>query len=120
LGSVRVAFAGLSPLCEGIFRSALARRQEIEFVSPWAQLPSLASESESDAAAREVLVIELEGDRLPRSLHVLLGAAPSLCIVGLSADARTASIFSLRETRTVFFDCSADQLCRVLGEGAPG
>jgi hypothetical protein len=118
LGNVRVAFAGLSPLCEGIFRSALARRQEIEFVSPWAQLPSLASES--DAVVREVLVIELEGDCLPRSLHVLLGAAPRLCIVGLSADARTASIFSLRETHTVFFDCSADQLCRVLGEDAPG
>jgi len=118
LGSVRVAFAGLSPLCEGIFRSALARRQEIEFVSPWARLPSLASEP--DAAAREVLVIELEGDRLPRSLHVLLGAAPGLCIVGLSADGRKASIFSLRETHTVFFDCSADQLCSVLGEDTAG
>ena len=118
MGSVRVAFAGLSPLCEGIFRSALARRQEIEFVSPWSQLPSLASDS--DAAAREVLVIELDGDLLPRSLHVLLGAAPGLCIVGLSADARTASTFSLRETHTVFFGCSADQLCRVLAEGSLG
>jgi hypothetical protein len=112
LRTVRVAFAGLSPLCEGIFRAALARRPEVSFVSPWAKLPSLDSEMPADA--REVLVIELEGRQLPRSLHVLLGCAPSLCILGLSADARTASIFSLREMRTQCFDCSAEQLCQVL------
>jgi len=93
----------------------MARRQEIEFVSPWARLPSLESDPGPDA--REVLVIELEGDRLPRSLHALLGSAPGLCIVGLSADARSAHMFSLRETRAVFIDCSADQLCKVFGEG---
>ena len=107
--AVRVAFAGLSPLCEGIFRAALARRPSVAFVSPWANLSSLGSDS--NMGAREVLVIELEGRRLPRSLHAMLGSAPSLCIVGLSADARTASIFSLRESHSLFFDCSVEQLC---------
>jgi len=115
--TVRVAFAGISPLCENIFRAALSRRPAVAFVSPWAQLPSLGSDS--SASAREVLVIELEGGRLPRSLHVLLGAAPSLCIIGLSADARTASIFSLRETHTLCFDCSAEQLCVALDGDDP-
>jgi hypothetical protein len=119
LRTVRVAFAGLSPLCEGIFRSALARRPEVAFVSPWARLPSLGSESQP--GTREVLVIELEERRLPRSLHVLLGAASGLCIVGLSADGRRASIFSLREMHTHCLDCSAEQLCHVLeGEDSPG
>lgn len=110
--TARVAFAGLSPLCEGIFRAALARRPSVMFVSPWAHLPSLGPGSSPDTS--EILVIELEGRTLPRSLHALLGAAPGLCIVGLSADARSASIFSLRESHTICFDCSADQLCRAL------
>jgi hypothetical protein len=116
LRTVRVAFAGLSPLCEGIFRAALARRPEVSFVSPWSRLPSLGSDA--PAGAREVLVIEMEGRELPRALHVLLGSAPNLCILGLSANARTASIFTLREMQTQCFDCSAEQLCHVLdGEG---
>ena len=64
-------------------------------------------------------MIELEGSRLPRSLHALLGAAPGLSIVGLSADARTATIFSLRESNTVCFDCSAEQLCTALDGDDP-
>ena len=116
--TVRVAFAGLSPLCEGIFRSALARRPAVTFVSPWAHLPSLVAETDPDA--RDVLVIELEGPRLPRSLHAMLGATPRLCIVGLSADARTASVFSLREFHTLCFERSAEQLCRALDPDDPG
>lgn len=115
--TVRVAFAGLSPLSEGIFRSALARRPSIAFVSPWAHLPSLGSDANPDAF--EVLVIELEGRRLPRSLHALLGATPGLCIVGLSADARTASIFSLRESHARCVDCSAEQICEALESDYP-
>lgn len=115
--TVRVAFAGLSPLSEGIFRSALARRPSVVFVSPWAHLPSLGSDANPDAF--EILVIELEGRQLPRSLHAFLGATPGLCIVGLSADARTASIFTLRESHTRCVDCSADQLCQALERDDP-
>ena len=41
---------------------------------------------------------------------VLLVAAEPLRIVGLSADARTATLFTIREQRTVLFDYSAAEL----------
>ncbi len=112
--SLRVAFAGLSPLSEEIFRAALARRPDIELVSPWTRLASLGPGAAADSC--EMLVLELEERTLPASLRALLAAAPPLRIIGLSADARAATIFSLNEERTVLFDCSADQLCAVLDD----
>lgn len=109
--NVRVAFAGLSPLCEEIFRAALTRRPDIELVSPWTRLASLGAGSTPGSC--EMLVVELEERALPTSLRALLAAAPPLRIIGLSADARAATIFSLNEERTVLFECSAEQLCAV-------
>ncbi len=106
--TARVAFAGLSPLCEDILQAALRGRQDIEVVAPWTQLPTLAGRCGTDA--RELLFIELAGADLPASLRVLLVAAKPLTIVGLSPDARSATLFSLREQRTVLLNCSAGEL----------
>lgn len=112
LTSARIAFAGLSPLCEEILCAALARRPDIERVAPWTQLPALSAGAPD--AAREMLVVELERPLLPGALRTLLAAAPQLRIIALSSDARSATIFGLVEQRTVLFDCSAEQLCSAL------
>jgi hypothetical protein len=104
----RVAFAGLSPLCEDILQAALHGRQDIEIVAPWTKLPALAGHCEPDK--RELLFIELLGSDLPASLRVLLLAAQPLAIVGLSPDARSATLFTICEQRTVLLNCSAGKL----------
>ena len=106
--TARIAFAGLSPLCEDILQAALRDRPDIEFVQPWTQLPALAGKGQSDM--RELLFVELIGNELPASLRVLLIAAEPLKIVGLSSDARSATMFTIREQRTVLLDYSAGEL----------
>jgi len=110
--SARIAFAGLSPLCEQILRAGLARRPDIELVTPWTRLSSLGTPD--GATAPETLLIELERPHLPPALRALLSAAASLRIVALSPDARSATVFRLVEERTFLFDCEAQDLCSVL------
>lgn len=110
--TARIAFAGLSPLCEDILRAALRERSDIELVEPWTQLPSLASETSPGMA--ELLFVELDGTDLPPALRVLVVAADPLKIVGLSPDARSATLFSIREQRTVLVDYSAGSLWRTV------
>jgi hypothetical protein len=106
--TARIAFAGLSPLCEDILQAALRDRPDIEFVQPWTQLPALTGCAQSDI--RELLFVELIGDELPSSLRVLLIAAEPLKIVGLSPDARSATMFTITEQRTVLSEYSAGEL----------
>jgi hypothetical protein len=106
--TARVAFAGLSPLCEDILQAALRDRPDIEFVRPWTRLPALTGRVQSDI--RELLFVELIGDELPASLRVLLIAAEPLKIVGLSPDARSATMFTITEKRTVLLEYSAGAL----------
>jgi hypothetical protein len=106
--TARIGFAGLSPLCEDILRAALRERDDILLVEPWTQLPCLAGEA--FPATPELLFVELQGADLPSALRVLTVAAEPLKIVGLSADARAATLFSIREQRTMLFDYSAGTL----------
>jgi hypothetical protein len=108
LQTARIAFAGLSPLCEDILQAALRDRPDIEFVQPWTLLPSLAGKGRHDL--RELLFVELLDNELPSSLRVLLIAAEPLKIVGLSPDARSATMFTISEQRTVLLDYSAGEL----------
>lgn len=106
--TARVAFAGLSPLCEEILLAGLRERPDIEMVTPWTRLPSLDGGAPGEPP--EFLFVELGDPELPPALRVLLVAAEPLRIVGLSADARTATLFTIREQRTVLFDYSAAEL----------
>lgn len=108
--TARVAFAGLSPLSEDILRAALARRPDIELVTPWTRLSSLARSQELP----EMLLLELDGSTLPAALRAMLSAAPQLRIIALSPDARSATLFFVAEQRTVIFGYSAESLCSVL------
>lgn len=103
-----IAFAGLSPLCEEILQAGLRERPDIELVAPWTQLPALGSNA--DPERRELLFVELVGTELPPAMRVLLVAAAPLKIVGISPDARSATVFTMHEQRTVLFDYSAAQL----------
>lgn len=114
--TARVGFAGLSSLCEDILQAALRGRQDIELVAPWTQLPALAGHCEPDQ--RELLFIELVGTALPPSLRGLLVAAPGLTIVGLSPDARSVTLFTIREQRTVLLNCSASELWRLVTDAS--
>jgi len=114
--SARIAFAGLSPLCEQILRVGLARRPDIELVTPWTRLSSLGP---PDAAGPpETLLIELQRPDLPPALRALLSAASRLRIAALSPDARSITVFQLLEQRTVLLHCSAEDLCSVLDSPA--
>jgi hypothetical protein len=112
LPSARIAFAGLSPLCEEILRAALLRRPDIELVAPWTRLCALASDDSE--VARELLVVELDQPVLPPALRAMLAAAQRLRVIALTPDARSATIFGLVESRTVLFDCSAERLWTAL------
>jgi len=111
--SARIAFAGLSPLCEDILKAALRERSDVELIAPWTKLPSLSGAGVLGPA--ELLFVELDGRDLPPALRLLVVAAEPLRIVGLSSDARSATVFSLRERRTVMFDYSAARLWEVVG-----
>jgi hypothetical protein len=106
--TARVAFAGLSSLCEEILLAGLRERPDIEMVTPWTRLPSLDNGAPEEPP--EFLFVELDDPELPPALRLLLVAAEPLRIVGLSPDARTATLFTIREQRTVLFDYSAAEL----------
>jgi hypothetical protein len=106
--NVRVAIAGLSPLCEQILRAALVRRPEIQVITPWTRLASLDANIGPETS--EMLICELEGRSLPKALRALLAAAPRLRIVALSDDARSATVFAVTEQQMVLSDCSAEEL----------
>jgi hypothetical protein len=106
--TARIAFGGLSPLCEDILSAALRERPDLDLVTPWTRLPSLKGGAPPDPP--EFLFVELPSAELPPALRVLLVAAEPLRVVGLSADARRATLFTIREQRTVLLDYSASQL----------
>lgn len=112
----RIAFAGLSRLCEDVLRAGLEDRPDLELIEPWTQLLAL-----SDPASRRdtnVLFIELIVDELPHALRMLLAAAPALRIVGLAPDASQATVFTLHERRTIAFGPTADRLWRLSAAAA--
>jgi hypothetical protein len=104
----RIAFAGLFPLCEEILRAALRQRKDIELVEPWTELPSI--NSDSIPGVPELLFVQLNSEELPQALRVLVAAAEPLRIVGLSTDARVATLFSIHERRTVMLDYAPGRL----------
>jgi hypothetical protein len=111
--TTRVAFAGLSPMCEEILRAGLLQRRDIELIAPWTRLPLLCDEASLGLA--EILFVELHGEALPPALRVLLVAAEPLKIVGMSADAKRATLFTLREQRTLMLGVTAARLWRPAG-----
>jgi len=95
----RIGFAGLFPICEKVLREPLKSRRDIELIEPWAQLPSL--HGDSMPGIPELLFVQMDGDELPQALRVLLVAAEPMRIVGLTSDARRATIFSIHDRKTV-------------------
>jgi hypothetical protein len=108
--TTRVAFAGLSRLCEDTLRNGIAERPDIEIISPWTRLPLLGGDGELGRA--ELLFVEFDGNELPPALRVLMVAAEPLRIVGMSTDASRATIFSLHEQRTVLVGATESRLWR--------
>jgi hypothetical protein len=106
----RVAFAGLSALCEEILRAGLVQRPDIELVAPWTRLPLLGGEGSLGLA--EILFVEMDGDELPSALRVLLVAAEPLKIVAMSGDATRATEFTLREQRTILMGATPARILR--------
>jgi hypothetical protein len=106
----RIAFAGLSPLCEEILRAGLKQRPDIELVTPWTRLPLLGGED--PLGLSEILFVELDGEELPGALRMLLVAAEPLKIVAMSPDARRATEFTLREQRTILLGVTPARLWR--------
>jgi len=109
----RVAFAGLSPLREGIVRDALRRAGNFQVVEPWTSLAALRPRPEAEEGT-DILFIELAEARLPAALRAMLANASRLRIVGLSVDAAWATVFELREHQTVLLQCVADDLCAAI------
>lgn len=109
----RVAFAGLSPLREGIVRDALGRAGNFQVVEPWTSLGSLRGAGAADDETC-ILFIELAEARLPVALHSMLAAASRMRIIALSVDATWARIFELHEHQTVMMHCVADDLCSAI------
>lgn len=108
LPTARVAFAGLSPLCEGILRNALAKRCDIDLVEPWTRLSSVSASN--SAAQPEILFLELDRHSLTAPLRAMLAAATGLRIIALSSDGRAATVFAMQEQRTVLQEKSAEDL----------
>lgn len=99
-------------MCEAILRAALARRPDIQVVSPWTSLSSLGGHNGLELS--EILVIELERGELPRALRSLLFAASRLRILALSSDGRSATVFRVLSQKKTLVDCSAADLCALL------
>src|SRR5690242_13589229 len=93
--TTRVAFAGLSRLCEDVLRAGLVLRPDIELVAPWTRLPLIGGDGTLGLA--EILFVELDGEELPPALRMLMVAAEPLKIVGMSPDASRAILFTLQE-----------------------
>jgi hypothetical protein len=113
--TTRVAFAGLSRLCEDVLRAGLVLRPDIELVAPWTRLGLLDGEG---AGLAEILFVELDGDELPSALRMLLVAAEPLKIVGMSPDASRAILFTLHEQRTLMLGATAERVLNRAGHPA--
>ena len=118
MATMRVAFAGLSPLRERIVTEALARAGDFEVVEPWTSLDALRRAGSRDEWPQEVLFIELAGARLPGALRAMLAAATRLKIIALSMDATHATVYELREHRSEMLRFVADDVCAALVAGA--
>jgi hypothetical protein len=101
-------------MCEEILRAGLVYRPDIEFIFPWTRLPLLGGDGALGPA--ELLFVELDADQLPPALRVLLVAAEPLKIVGMTPDASRATLFTLREQRTIIVGATAPQLWRRASE----
>ena len=112
--TTRVAFAGLSKMCEEILRDGLAQRRDIELIAPWTRLPLLGGDGTLGLA--ELLFVELDTDELPPALRVLMVAAEPLKIVGMSKDASRATLFTLHEQRTIMVGATAPRVWRRVSE----
>jgi len=108
--TTRVAFAGLSPMCEEILRAGLTQRRDIDLICPWTRLPVLGGDGVLGPV--EILFVELEADELPPALRVLMVAAEPLKIVGITPDASRATLFTLQEQRTILIGATASRLWR--------
>ena len=111
--TIRVAFAGLSPLRERIVTEALGRAGDYEIVEPWTSLGALRRRDAREDA-QDVLFIELADARLPGALRAMLAAASRLKIIALSVDATRATVFELSEHQTVMTGFVADDVCAAL------
>jgi hypothetical protein len=87
--TTRVAFAGLSRLCEDVLRAGLVLRPDIELVASWTRLAVL------DGVAAEPLKI-----------------------VGMSRDASRAILFTLHEQRTLMLGATATRVLNRVGQPA--
>jgi hypothetical protein len=114
--TTRVAFAGLSRLCEDVLRAGLVLRPDIELVAPWTRLPLLGGDGTLGLA--EILFVELDGEELPSALRMLLVAAEPLKIVGMSPDASRAILFTLHEQRTLMLGATAKRVLNRVGQPA--
>ncbi|MBL0140577.1 MAG: hypothetical protein IPP91_00530 [Betaproteobacteria bacterium] len=121
MSMTRVAFAGLSPLREGIVRDALGRAGKFQVVEPWTSLSALHQGGQRGAQGEEgtdILFVELEEAHLPGALRAMLAGTSRLRIIGLSVDAAWATVFELREHQTVLLQCVADDLCAAIDAAA--
>jgi hypothetical protein len=105
----RVAFAGLSPLCERILRGALSQREDVDLVEPWTRLASV--NASNSAGTPEILFLELDRHQLTPPLRAMLATAAGLRIIALSPDGREATVFALHEQRSILQERSADEIC---------
>lgn len=114
--TTRVAFAGLSRLCEDVLRAGLVLRPDIELVAPWTRLAVLDGGGATGPA--EILFVELDGEELPSALRMLLVAAEPLKIVGMSPDASRTILFTLHEQRTLMWGATATRVLNRVGQPA--
>ena len=112
--TTRVAFAGLSRLCEDVLRAGLVLRPDIELVAPWTRLTLLGGDGALGLA--EILFVELDAEQLPSALRMLLVAAEPLKIVGMSPDASRAVLFTLHEQRTLMSGATAGRVLNRVGQ----
>ena len=110
--TLRVSFAGLSPISERIVRQALARDGRFQVVEPWTALPTLGAAALE--AGGDILFIELVQPALPSAMRAMLAAATRLRIVAIAVDATWVRIFELREHQMVMTRCVADDLCEAI------
>ena len=116
--TLRVSFAGLSPISERIVRLALARNGRFQVLEPWTALPAL--DASAAEAGGDILFVELAQPRLPSAVRAMLAGAPRLRIVAIAVDATWVRIFELREHQMVMTRCVADDLCEAItGRAAP-
>jgi hypothetical protein len=112
MATARIAAAGLDPICRDIVWQALDQRPDIERVHAWTEFSSLNGCGLPHIP--EILLIPLRQPSLPDAMRVLLAAAPGLCVVALDPTCSSATIFRLEETREMYLERRAQDLCELL------